>query len=118
MKLIHSTVAVAAVVCGMAVGLAGQASAQLGEGSYTWTVGGSAGGFAGVHSEWTLTTCGQDCLTVVFSNGKTGEFHLQGDTWTWTDPSTGCTWVTDNNSLAGRNNCPDSSTEYQLTQNG
>jgi hypothetical protein len=115
MMMITRGLAVGIVLAGAAVGLAGPASAQLSEGSYTWTVTGGA--MTGVHSQWVLTPCGETCMTVRFSNGETTDFHLQGNTWTGTN-SAGCTWTTDNNSLAGRDDCPASSYEYQLTRNG
>jgi hypothetical protein len=104
-------------LAGAALGLAGPASAQLGEGSYTWTVTGGA--MTGIHSPWGLTPCGQSCLNVQFSNGKTTDLHLQGNTWTGPMPDTGCIWTLDNNSLTGRNDCPGSPLiEFQLTNNG
>jgi hypothetical protein len=115
MTTIIRALAAGVVLAGAAVGLAGPASAQLGEGSYTWTVTG--GGMAGVHSQWVLTPCGQTCMTVQYSNGETNDFHLQGNTWTGTN-SAGCTETIDNNSLAGRNVCPALSTEFQLSKNG
>jgi hypothetical protein len=112
---ITRNLAVGVVLACAAVGLAGPASAELGEGSYTWTVTGT-GGFTGVHSQWVLTPCGQGCMTVRFSNGETTDFHLQGNSWTGTN-SAGCTETIDNNSVAGRNDCNGSSTEFQLTKN-
>ena len=111
--MITRCMAVGIVLAGAAVGFAGPASAQLDEGSYTWTVTG--GGPAGLHSQWVLTPCGQSCLNVQFSNGETTDFHLQGNTWTGTN-SAGCAMTIDNKSLAGRNNC--GGLEYQLTKNG
>ena len=115
--MISRSMALAAVLAGAALWLAGPASAQLGEGSYTWTTTGGNGP-TGLHSQWVLTPCGQSCLNVQFSNGKTTDFNLQGNTWTGPMPDTGCTWTIDNNSLAGRNDCPASSIEFQLTKNG
>jgi hypothetical protein len=116
MITITRALAAGVVLAGAAVGLAGPASAQLDEGSYTWTVSGGSAGFTGVHSQWVLTPCGQACITVQFSNGTTTDVHLQGSTWTGVSAN-GCTETIDNNSLAGHNDCPGSSTEFQLTKN-
>lgn len=100
------------ILAGAALGLAGPASAQLDEGGYTWT---SAGG---ISTHWVLSSCGQNCMTVRFSNGEVTDLHLDGNTWTGTDAK-GCTRTIDNNSLAGRNDCPSLgvSTGFQLTRN-
>ena len=109
--------AVAAAFAGAVIGLAGPASAQLTEGSYTSTTVG--GDFAGVHTQWTLSSCGQNCMTIRFSNGDTMDLHLQGNAWTGTDSGPGCTYSLDNNSLAGHQNCPSgSSYDWQLTKDG
>jgi hypothetical protein len=106
----------AAVMAGAAIGLAGPASAELGEGSYAINSTGGGGGM-GIHSHWVVTPCGQGCLTVRFANGETTDFHLQGNTWTGTNAA-GCTWTVDNNSLAGRDHCSDLSFDIQLTKDG
>jgi hypothetical protein len=116
MKSIIGGVTAGVFFAGAAIGLASSASAQLTEGSYTWTTTG--GGFAGVHSAWVLSSCGQDCLTVRFSNGDTMDLHLQGNAWTGAN-SKGCTYSLDNNSLAGHDDCPGGAAyDWQLTKNG
>ena len=105
------------VLAGAAVWFAGPAAAQLTEGSYTWTTTGGSGP-TGVHSQWTLTSCGQDCITVRFSNGVTTDLHLQGNTWAGPNPNNQqCSYTIDNNSIAGRNSCADGTYEFQLTKN-
>ena len=80
---------------GAAVGLAGPASAQLDPGTYTATA--TDGLFAGAQTRWVVTSCGEDCLTVLLSNGKIVDFHPQGNNWIGSDPQ--CVWTVDNNSL-------------------
>jgi hypothetical protein len=103
------------VLVGAAVGLAGPASAQLEPGSYTVaTVGGQ---FSGVKGSWVVTSCGQNCLTVLYPDGKkTVDFHLEGNTWTGNDPE--CVRTIDNNSLTVRADCGSGLFESQLTKNG
>jgi hypothetical protein len=117
MRAIPRGMAIGAVLVGAAVGLASPASAQLSEGSYTWTI--TAGGPVGLDSHWVLTSCGQDCITVQFSNGDTMDVHLQGNAWTGIKSNPGCAFTIENNSLAGRENCPDgTTTQFQLAKNG
>lgn len=111
-----SGLAISAVLVCAAVGFASPASAQLGEGSYTWTITG--GGPVGLHSNWVLNSCDQKCMTIHFSNGETMDVHLQGNAWTGTGSFNGCAYTIDNGSLAGSQNCPDgTSTKFQLTIN-
>jgi hypothetical protein len=113
MMAIARGVAVGVALAGAAIGVASPASAELGEGSYAINSTGGGGGMQ-IHSQWVVTPCGQDCLTVRFSNGESTDFHLEGNTWTGINAA-GCTWTVDNNSLAGRNSC---SVPIQLTKNG
>lgn len=102
---------------GAAVGLAGPASAQLDPGTYTATATADQGLFAGVKSRWVVTSCGENCLTVLFSNGKTVNFQLQGNNWIGSDPE--CVWTVDNNSLVYRADCGGgASMNAQLSKDG
>jgi hypothetical protein len=106
----------AVAMAGAAVGLAGAASAQLTEGTYTWTMTG--GTFSGVQSHWVLSTCGQDCLTIRFSTGNQTEVHRQGNAWTGPGTKDGCTYTIDNNSLAGHDDCLPGGGQWQLSKDG
>lgn len=102
------------VLIGTAVGLAGPASAQLEPGSYTnISVGGM---FAGIKSPWVITPCGENCLTVLYPNGKTVNYQLHGNTWTGNDPE--CVRTIDNDSLTARADCGQGVAESQLTKDG
>lgn len=104
------------VLVGAAVGLAGPAYAELDPGNYTnISIGGM---FGGIKSPWLITACGPDCLTVLYPNGTTVNYRLQGATWTGDDPE--CLRTIDNNSLAVRVDCHDEfgPANSQLTKDG
>lgn len=117
MMTITRACAAGALIVGVAVGVAAPASAQLEEGSYTATQIG--GGFAGVHTEWTLHACGPSCMTIQFANGRTLDLHLDSDTWSGNDVENGCQYAIDNKSLVVHQNCSSlGSYEKQLSKNG
>jgi hypothetical protein len=115
MKTITRGLLASVVLVGAGIGLASPASAQLEPGSYTAT---SIGGmFGGIASPWVITSCGENCLTVLYQNGTTVDFRLQGNTWTGNDPE--CVRTIDNDSLTVRADCGDGGAgESRLTKNG
>ncbi len=117
--------AVTATMGGVAVGLAGPASADPLSGSYTATVI-DGGGFVknGVIKTWTFTPCGPDCTRYQSEGGTVAlDLHLQGDTWTGTqDQGKGThTLTVDNNSLVAnedfRSGQADVPVVWQLAKN-
>ena len=108
--------AIGVVLAGAAVGLASPASAAPLSGSYTATITdlnppwSQAG--PGDAMDVTLNPCGPDCTT--FAAPKvphpwTTDLHLQGNTWTGTQPDVGfgtCPMTLDNNSRALTIDCP------------
>lgn len=88
---------VGAVMAGAALGLAAPASADLVDGTYDWVPTEPPG----TTTSWVFTSCGAGCKRAESSEIMTArDFHLSGNTWSWTNPETN--WVTtiDNNSLA------------------
>lgn len=109
--MIAKSMAVAAVLAGAALALAGPASAELEPGSYSVT-----DGVGGLASRWMVTPCGQNCLTVQITPENSAEVHLQGNTWIGTTAS-GCTLAINNTSLTGQSNCPSgNSYDWHLTK--
>ncbi|WIM86654.1 hypothetical protein PT015_17395 [Candidatus Mycobacterium wuenschmannii] len=74
----------AAALAVAAIVLAAPASADLADGSYTPHAS-SPGPLAG--GPWVFTSCGAGCKHVQNPMGGM-DFHLDGDTWTATDPKT------------------------------
>jgi hypothetical protein len=113
---------VAAAMASAAIGLASPASAEPLSGSYNALVINGGGVLVnGQTVSWTLSSCGPDCLRVdnKFDNGRSEEFHLQGNTWIGPSED-GCTDKLDNNSLVDTIHCSDGSPDmvYQLTKKG
>ena len=80
----------AAVMAVAAIGLAAPAAAELTDGTYqvTWDNGGT--------KTWVLTSCGAGCK----SDGS-GEYRLEGNTWTQITPSGVTVYTIDDTTLAG-----------------
>lgn len=117
--MIAKSMAIATILAGAALGLAGPASAQLDAGTYTRTM--TEGQFQGVHDEITVTSCGQNCVTFSKDDGPLLDLHRQGSTWTGSrtdDNGVECSWTVDDASLVLRIQCPETSYVYQLTKNG
>jgi hypothetical protein len=118
MKSIRSTVAVAAAVCGVAVVLAGPASADPLSGAYTATATeGGLGMDTGTVSAWTFSPCGADCTHLHTGGGIETDLHLQDNVWTGAD-NKGCFGSLDNGSLVYTVVCPDGRIVFQLRKGG
>lgn len=119
MMTITQGLAVAAVLAGAAVGLAGPASADPVDGSYTATMI-DGGGIKkdGSMATFTLTSsCGPDCINLNTGSGSPFDLHRQGNAWTGTVEA--CTWTLDNSSLVITRACPDQpNIVIGLTKNG
>jgi hypothetical protein len=124
MKVLTRGLAVAAVLSGAAVGLAGPAAAEPLSGDYAATVIDGGGRLAvGKSGPAALTPCGTDCTHLQLGPQKGSDLHLQGNNWTGTyvlTASATCTFALDNNSLVLAEDCPDIAVypRYQLTKNG
>jgi hypothetical protein len=99
--MIMRTAAMTAVLVGLSVGVAGTASAETLDGTYTAEVFGNDGTPSPLtDSPWVLTSCGPDCV-----RAGARELHLQGNTWTASSDVDGdgivCTTTIDNSSLTG-----------------
>jgi hypothetical protein len=93
--------AVAAVIAGAAVGLAGSASAaEPLSGNYRQTTTDSSKFPPGSYMPRVFTPCGPDCTRDVTNPNYIMDFHLQGSTWSNQDPAGNESF--DANSLAGR----------------
>lgn len=92
--------AVAVVITGAALRLAGPASADPLSGSYRQTTVESSKFPPGSYMPRVFTPCGPDCTRDVTNPNYTVEFHLQGSTWSNQDPAGNDSF--DANSLAGR----------------
>ena len=125
MITITRALAVGAVFAGTAVGLAGPASAEPLSGSFLATI-------TDVNPAWdkaspgnamdvTLTPCGADCTTMAaphVPNPWSTDLHLQGNTWTGTQPDNGfgpCPIALDNTSRALTITCPAVPTTLQFS---
>ncbi|MFL0179224.1 hypothetical protein [Mycobacterium sp. SMC-15] len=114
--------ALATLVAGASVGLAGPAKADLTDGSYTMTMTESDQFKVGQTQTWNVGSCGPDCRHVEVAGGDTPyDFHLAGNSWTAAQPSGqshGFTTTVDNNSLAGTFTFDDGAYyKYQLKKN-
>jgi hypothetical protein len=94
--------AVAAVIAGAAVGLAGPASAaEPLSGNYRQTTTNSSKFPPGSFMPRVFTPCGPDCTRDVTNPNYNNDFHLRGSTWV-SDGGGGGQDSFDANSLAGR----------------
>ena len=108
MKVIR-TAAVVAAVGGVALGLAGPASADLADGTYQMTYFVDPGPPETV----LVTSCGDGCKHVQMVGPYTAsEYHLEGNTWIAPDPKGPKT--IDNDTLTGLSH----TWAYQLTKVG
>jgi hypothetical protein len=122
MMTITRAMAVAAVLAGAAVGMAGPASAEPLSGPYTTTII-DGGGIKenGSTSIWTLASCGPDCTRLQTASGFAFDLHPQGNTWTGSFDEAGvtCTSTLDNSSLLLTRQCPGQpNVVIGLTKNG
>ncbi len=112
---ISRLLAAGVVLAGAAIGLAGPASAEPLEGSYTATVVG--GSMAGVHlpAPVIASGCGSDCTNLQILGTGT-DLHPQSDTLTGTWPmkNGGTCAVSVNTQTLVMDQCGDT---YQLTRN-
>jgi hypothetical protein len=111
---------VGVAVAALAVGLAGQASADVPSGSYTATVvNGGLFFTVGFTSNWTISPCGPDCAHLQTQDTPI-DLHRQGDTWTGTHTNArGRTCIeTLDGSLTFMDECPGGTVIWQLTKNG
>ena len=116
--------AVGVVFAGVAVGLAGPASAEPLSGSFLATITDVTPAWdkanPGDAMDVTLTPCGADCTTIAAPKVPTPwstDLHLQGNTWTGTQPDNGfgpCPIALDNTSRALTINCPSVPTTLQF----
>ena len=115
-----ATCALAASAASAALGLAGPASAEPLNGSYTETVTGGLPLKRGVTYEVNLTPCGPDCTHWQITGAPQGfDMHLQGNRWTNPDGNVsfdkdsleGTTTTTNNNGMTATNT-------FLLTKNG
>jgi hypothetical protein len=112
--MITRELAFGVVLAGAAVGLAGPASADELNGSYTQT-----GGFAGT-TQVTFSPCGPDCLRrTTEGSGVVRQFRRQGSTWVTADSIGSGDCTIDMNTLQESNVFPDGTAlTQQLTKNG
>ena len=116
MKSFRSTVAVAAMACGAALGLAGPASADALSGAYSATaIEGGLGMDTGTVSNWTFSNCGVDCSHLHTSGGIETDLHLQNNVWSGAD-NKGCFASLDNSSLVYTVVCPSGRIVFQLSK--
>ena len=74
--------AVAAVIAGAAVGLAGPASADPASGNYTGTMVDGGGRYeVGDSKPWTINPCGPDCISAGTAGSPQHQLHRQGNLW-------------------------------------
>jgi hypothetical protein len=113
MKAITRGIAVGIVLAGTVIGLAGPASADELNGSYT-----QAGGFAGT-TQVTFSPCGPDCLRrTTEGSGVVRQFQRHGNTWVSADDIPGVVTI-DINTLQESTVFPDGTPlTQQLTKNG
>jgi hypothetical protein len=99
---------------GVAVGLAGPASAEPLSGAYSATaIEGGLGMETGTVSNWTLSPCGADCTHLHTGGGIETDLHLQDNVWTGPD-NKGCFATLDNSSLVYTVLCPNGRIVFQL----
>jgi hypothetical protein len=116
--MIIRTAAAAAVLACLSVGLAGIASADTLEGTYTAEVSANDGTSSPLtDSPWVLTSCGPNC-----ARAGAREFHLQGNSWTASSDDDGdgivCTTTVDKSSLTGTTGCGFMTFPLKLTKIG
>jgi hypothetical protein len=91
-------------------------------GPYTVTVVDGGGHIkVGATQTWTFTPCGPDCTHYQTPGTGAADMHLQGDTWTGTQPGIRgetCTTTIDKNSLLSTQTCPSMTIVYQLAKGG
>lgn len=99
MMTITRASAAGVVLAGVAVGLAGPASAEPVAGDYTATMinAGATGKQEGSTTVWILNDCGPDCTHVNTGRGPGFDLRRQGEVWASVDGDT--TRTLDNNSL-------------------
>jgi hypothetical protein len=118
MKFCVRASAVAVVIAGSAVGLAGPASADPLGGTYTAEIRGDVSPMTETQT-WVFTPCGPDCTNLSIGEGfPVREMHLQGNTWAaipYGDGGT-CSTTIDNTTLAGETGCAPMSFHVQLTK--
>lgn len=109
--------AVAALVVGVAVGLAGPAAADSLNGSYSATVIGGSIAPIGVEKIWLFYPCGVGCAErdVPGRPNLHCEFHLQGSTWTCA-PHPGISDTVDANTLVAHSIEPGGTIDWQLVR--
>lgn len=102
---ITKVAALAAMLLGTSVGLAGPALAEPISGTYSAIVGSEAT----MTQTWVFTPCGPDCTSLDRGPGaRTQELRLQGTSWSYTyDDGSGipCTTTLDSVSLTGETGC-------------
>jgi hypothetical protein len=106
------------VLIGASVAMAGPASADDLNGSYTQTITDGGGRFReGSTSQLTYTPCGPGCVTETGPSGAPQDFHLQGDDYVFTpDPTR--TITINKNTLQKVGVSPLGTVVFQLTKNG
>ncbi len=107
-----------ALWAGASIGLAGPASADQLDGTYTATLYGDSG--APITQTWVFTPCGADCVHVEITPTTphiSKELHLQGNSWT-ESRGRNCTTTIDNDSLAGTEGCRVKAWHFQLARAG
>lgn len=114
--------ALATLVAGASIGLAGPAYAELTDGSYTMTITESNQFKVGQNQTWQVGSCGPDCRHVEVAGGDTPyDFRLAGSTWNASQPTGqahGFTTSVDDGSLAGTFTFDDGAYyKYQLKKN-
>lgn len=115
--------ALATLVAGAGLGLAGPAHADLNDGTYTMTITASDQFQVGSTQTWNVGSCGPDCRHVDVVGGDTPyDFHLIGESWSAAQPPSaqayGFTTSIDNGSLAGTFDFEDGAHyNYQLKKN-
>jgi hypothetical protein len=115
MTEITQGLAASVVLTGVAVGLAGPASAELVNGTYTAVIGNTAT----TTQTWAFTPCGQNCMGLSIGEGAPiREMHLQGNTWSAVPFGDNgmCSTTIDNTSLAGETGCGGMTLHVQLSK--
>lgn len=108
MMIMRSAV-VTAALAGAALGLAGSASAEPPNGTYTEHVT-DGGGYVpdGTTRPLTMTPCGSGCIHVTApeTGSDFGNYRLQGNTWTGNTDEHGSVMAFDQDSLNGTESYP------------
>jgi hypothetical protein len=123
MKAIYRGLVAGVALAGASVGLAGPASAEPLNGTYTATPVADPNGMAAIYPSTTynFTPCGADCtrLDIGTAGGTVVDLHLQGNVWTGTwvsESGISCKESVNADAVSTSRNCDGLLLNHQLTK--